>query len=431
MRLGSALCGSLLCSGIIVLALSDGDSFDTPTYSNDVAPIIIEHCVQCHRPGEVAPFSLLTYEDVKKRAGLIADVIRKRIMPPWKAVHGYNEFIGENRLTDEKIETLARWAGAGAPRGDVAKEPKPPEFDSEWALGEPDLIVSPEKPYVIGAEGRDDYRNFVIKTNFTDTKYVVAIDVKPGNKRVVHHVIAFLDESGRSSELEAKQNDGQPGYSTFGGVGFLPSGSLGGWAPGLRPVGAPPGVAFELKPKARIVLQVHYRKSGKEETDQTRVGLYFSKVPVKQIMRLAWLANPTLRIPAGAANHKVDFTLQVPTDITAYAAMPHMHLLGKSMKAWVELPDGKTKPIVWVDDWDFHWQFIYAFKEPLKVPRGSKIRIEAFYDNSENNPNNPNNPPKSVTWGEQTSDEMFLLVVPFTIDGERVGAGLQPPPRGG
>jgi hypothetical protein len=176
------------------------------------------------------------------------------------------------------------------------------------------------------------------------------------------------------------------------------------------------GSAFRVEPGATIVLQVHYHKSGKEEIDQTRVGLYLAKEPVKKEMQLAWLLKFMLRIPAGAADHKETYSRPIPADITLYSVMPHMHLLGQSMKAWAELPDGTTKPLIEVKKWDFNWQLNYAFKEPVKIPKGSRIRVEALYDNSTNNPNNPSNPPKVVTFGEQTTDEMFLLVAAYTVD---------------
>ncbi|KAA0224785.1 hypothetical protein FCG40_06400 [Fimbriimonadia bacterium ATM] len=408
------------------------ESKPAATYADSVAHIVFDHCTPCHRPGEVAPFSLTTFEEARKWSQMIAYVAEKRIMPPWKAVSGFNRFKGENLLTDAEIATLKQWADAGAPRGDEKTEPKAPSFSSEWTLGTPDLVLMPEKAFEMPGEGRDIYRNFVIKTNFKETKWISAMDVKPGNPRVVHHVIAFLDERDRALQREQKQNDGQPGYTTFGGVGFNPDGALGGWAPGLRPNRTAPGTAFELKPGTTIVLQVHYHLSGKPEKDQTKVGLYFSnEKDVTKPVRLAWIANPFFRIPPGEKDHKVNLAFPIPADVTAYGAMPHMHLLGKSMKAEVEGPDGKRRPLVWIDSWDFNWQLTYIFAEPMKVKAGSKIVIEAIYDNSPDNPNNPNNPPQEVRWGEQTTDEMFLLIVPFTVDAESRARPRQVPPRGG
>ncbi|MGV3617200.1 MAG: ascorbate-dependent monooxygenase [Fimbriimonas sp.] len=388
-----------------------------PTYASDVAPILNARCVECHRPGEVAPFSLVGYENAKKWSGMTANVTEKGIMPPWKAAHGYGEFQGENRLTEVETATLRNWHNGGAPRGDRKKEPAPPKFSSDWTLGTPDLIISPSKPYKLDAEGADVYRNFVIRTDHKEPIWVKAIDVRPGNKKVVHHVIAFLDEKGASHELEKRQNDGQEGYITAGGgTGFIPSGALGGWAPGVRARRSPDGTAFKLYPGTTIVMQVHYHKSGKPEEDKTQLGLYFAKEPIEREMFLHWVFNFNLNIPPGAKEHKMTRTYTYGRDETIYSVMPHMHLIGKSMKSWLEYPDGTTKPLVHVDKWDFNWQLVYALKEPIKVPAGTKQHIEAIYDNSADNPYNPNTPPKPVRWGEETTDEMFLMITAFTVD---------------
>ncbi len=407
------------CIGCFVMASEKPPAPKTPTYAEDVANILNNHCVECHRPNEVAPFSLQNYDDAKKWARMISIVTESKKMPPWKAVPNYNEFHDANVLTKEQIDTLKNWAENDAPRGDKSKEPSPKKFSSEWTLGTPDLIASAEKEFSLPAEGKDIYRNFIVKTNFTETKYIKAMNVRPGNPRVVHHVIAFLDEKGRSHSLESKNNDGQPGYSTFGGVGFIPDGALGGWAPGLRPQMTPDGSAFELKPGTTIVLQIHYHLSGKPEKDLTKLGLYFAKEPIKRTMQLAWIANPMFRLKPGDPNAKVQLSYPIPSDVTVYGAMPHMHLLGKSMKAWAELPDKTIKPIVWVSDWDFNWQMNYMFKQPMKLPKGSRVFVEGYYDNSADNPNQPNDPPKEIRWGEETTDEMFLLILPFTFDTQQ------------
>jgi hypothetical protein len=385
-------------------------------YAEHVAPILNAHCVECHRPGEVAPFSLVGYDNAKKWAKMAGSVTSTRRMPPWKAVHGYGEFLDENRLSPMEVETLKRWDTAGSPKGDLKKQPPTPKFAGEWPFGQPDLILEPSKEFKLGPEGGDVYRNFVMKTDFKEPVWVTSMSVKPGNAKIVHHVIAFLDRSGQAVKKDAEQTDGQPGYETFGGPGFIPVGSLGGWAPGLRTRMTPPGTAFKIEPGTKIVLQVHYHRTGKEEVDKTRAGLYFSKVPVTDEMHLNWMLNPILMLKAGVKDQKLTLTKTIRENVTVYSVMPHMHLLGRSMKAWVEQPDGSQKPLVFIDDWDFNWQMAYMLKEPMKIPAGSKIRIEAIYDNSSDNPNNPSKPPKVVTFGEQTTDEMFLLVAAYTVD---------------
>jgi len=411
---------------LTMAATSAGRNTETPkvkvpakvTYAEHVAPILNRSCVPCHRPNEVAPFSLIGYDNAKKWANMTAAVTHSRQMPPWKAVAGFGEFLDENRLSNEEIAILGKWKDSGMPRGDKKKAPAPPAVPTtEWTFGQPDLVVSPSKPFKLEAEGEDVYRNFVIPTNFKETVWVTAMDVKPQNKKVVHHVIMFLDGMKASHKLQERSKDGQEGYtSSGGGTGFLPTGSFGGWAPGVRARRTPEGTAFRLSPGTTLVMQVHYHKSGKSEEDQTKVGLYFAKEPIEKEMNLNWLFNFAVDIPPGEKEYKLrkEFTLRA--DVTVYGAMPHMHMLGRKMKSWFELPDGTIKPLVQVDDWDFNWQLVYALKEPLKLPKGTKQIVEAVYDNSAGNPRNPSNPPKRVTWGEGTTDEMFLLITPYTID---------------
>jgi mono/diheme cytochrome c family protein len=396
---------------------------ENPTYAEHIAPILNKHCVQCHRPGEVAPFPLIGYDNAKKWATMAKVVTGSRQMPPWKAKEGFGEFADSNRLSDVQVATIKKWEEMGSPRGDAKREPQAPTFASDWPLGKPDLTVSQKQPFKVDSEGTDEYRNFVIKTDYKEPRWVTAMDVKPGNARIVHHVIVFVDNRGQAEKLEAATKDGQEGYSTFGGVGFIPSGSFGGWAPGMRPRMLPTGKAFKLEPGARLVMQVHYNKSGKPETDLTKVGLYFAKSPVDQQVELAWFFNVFLRIPAGAKNHRQTYSQPIPADITVYGVMPHMHLLGKEMKAWAVKPDKGIIPLIHVVDWDFKWQLNYLFKEPVNIPKGSTVFVEAIYDNSAENPNNPSSPPRQVNVGEKTTDEMQLLVAAYTVDGLKAGDG--------
>lgn len=411
--------GGIATLGLSVVTLMGSSSNEEPivkpTFAVDIAPILFKHCSTCHRPGEAAPFSLLTFEDARKRAETIAYMVEKKIMPPWKAVKDYGKFHDENYLSASDIEKVSAWAKSGAPRGPVDKEPKPPTFNSEWTLGKPDLILQAKRPFKLPAEGEDVYRHFIIDPGQKETMYVTAMDVKPGNRKIVHHVIAFLDSRGQAEKIQARKQDGQEGYNSFGSPGFIPQGSLGGWAPGLQARHLPDGAAFALKPGTKIVLQVHYHPSGKEDTDQTRIGLYLSKKPATKEVNIAWMANPMFRLKAGDPEAKVQLQFPIPIAVTLYGVMPHMHLLGKEMKAWAVLPSKEEVPLVWVKDWDFNWQFTYAFKEPVKLPAGSQIHISGTYDNSKGNTRNPNDPPKDVRWGEQTTDEMFLLVGLFAI----------------
>lgn len=379
------------------------------TYAKHIAPIIQEHCQPCHRPGEVAPFSLMTYRDVHTWRKEIVKYVQSRRMPPWMPETGYGEFSGERRLTDEQIALITQWVESGAPLGDSNELPPPRTFSKGWALGEPDVIVEMPEEYEVGPTGDDEYRHFVIPTTFGEDKFVQAIDIQPGNRNTVHHVIVFLDTTGTARKLDAA--DPKPGYEGFGWPGFVPAGTLGGWAPGFSPNVLPEGTGYRLPKDADIVLQIHYYRTGKPERDRTRVGLYFAKKENPTPVGIAWIINPIFRIPAWTERHEVRAYWIAPRDADVVAITPHMHLLGREMKVDAHTPDGKTIPLIWIKDWDFKWQDTYHYKSPVRLPRGTRVEVRAYYDNSEKNPNNPNKPPKVVTWGERTSDEMCLVLL--------------------
>lgn len=391
-----------------------------PTYASHVAPILLGQCASCHRPGEVAPFSLLTYADAKKRSQQIAQVVETGYMPPWKAAPDYGSFCGERRLSDEQKQILKNWANTGEKSGVLSKSPALPKFPVGWAKGTPDVVFEPSTTYALKADGADVYRNFVVPTSYTEDRYVSAIEVRPGNRAIVHHVIAYLDTQGRARKLDAQ--DKEPGYSTFGGVGFTPSGALGGWAPGNETPFLPKGVGIFLPKGADIVLQVHYHTSGKPETDKTKIGVYFCKDAVDKQVRILPLIGG-LWIPPGKADFKTGGTSTIKSDVTLLNVTPHMHLLGRDMKVRAITPDEKEIPLVHVPDWDFNWQTTYTFKEPIKVPAGTKVKMTALYDNSTSNPRNPSSPPKQVTWGESTTDEMCIAFVSYTVDSEHLLKG--------
>jgi hypothetical protein len=271
------------------------------------------------------------------------------------------------------------------------------------------MLISMPKPFKLGDDGRDEIWNFVIKPDITEPIYVQAMDVKPGNKSVVHHVAAFIDEKGASERLLEGGRDG--GYQTFGGPGFAPDNMLGAWLPGLQPVRMPEGTGFLLKPGARIVMQVHYSKTGREEVDQSKMALYFSKEPVTKPTQMSWFVNPGIVIPPGDPRVEFKRVHTMPKDVTLYSLMAHMHLLGKEMHATLIHPDGTRERLLSIDKWDFNWQLNYMLKEPKLIKRGSKIEIVAVFDNSEDNPSNPSSPPREVRWGEETTDEMMVLLL--------------------
>lgn len=389
----------------------------TVTYAKDIAPILYQNCTTCHRAGEAAPLTLASYADAKKRAAQIAIVTNSRQMPPWKA-DSHGEFQDERRLTDAQIAQLKRWADSGAPEGNPQQTPPVPHFPAGWALGQPDLIVTPSEAYTVAAEGRDVYRCYVIPTHFAEDRYVSTLDVHPGNRAVVHHTIAYVDTSGAARQKEDATHDGSPGYPEFGGLGFLPAGMLGGWAPGSLPHPLPTDTGILLPKGADIVLEVHYHKDGKPETDRTQVALYFNKGQVARPVHLFPLVNTGLRLPPGDKDCVVKASLPVVINTTLLTIFPHMHVLGRQMTVTATLPDGTQKMLVDVPDWDFNWQGFYAYKQPVHLPAGSRINLVAHYDNSADNPRNPSSPPKEVKWGEQTTDEMCLCYLGFTVDAE-------------
>jgi hypothetical protein len=411
-----------LHTAILSLAASVPAFAATPTFDKDIAPIVFKNCAVCHRPGEVAPFSLLDYRDVSKHAKQIAGVTEQKIMPPWKAEPGFGEFANDRHLTPEQIALFKKWAAASAPEGNSADLPPAPQFSDSWSLGKPDAVFEPDEDYELSAEGSDIYRCFVIPTAFTEDHYIRALEVQPGNRKVVHHVIVHYDTSGRARELDAR--DPGPGYTSFGGVGFRSSGMIGGWAPGNFPSLLPDGIGRLVPKGADLVVQVHYHKSGKPEKDRTKIALYFAHGTVDKRIRAFPVAKLLLSIPAGESNFTVHATLPVKLDATLYRVTPHMHLLGKDMKVTATLPDGKVVPLVHVSNWDFNWQTGYELKTPLQLPAGSRVDLEAHYDNSSGNPLNPNNPPKLVMWGEQTTDEMCLAFLSFTLDKEHLAQGI-------
>lgn len=386
------------------------------TYTHDIAPIMAAHCVSCHRQGEVGPFALAGYADLKKRAAQLVAVTERRLMPPWKA-NSHGEFQNENSLTPSEIGMIQQWAEEGAKEGDRADLSPAPHFTAGWTLGEPDAVLQYAKPYTLSAEGTDEYHTFILPTHFDSDRYVTAVEVRPGNRAVVHHSLIYIDTLGIARRQAAK---GEMDYPHSARLGLPKDGILDIWAPGNYPHPLPEGVGLKLPKGADIVMEVHYHRSGKQETDQTRIGLYFCKGPVTQQLHLFSLAALRLQIPPGDAHYQTDAEITVPANATLLDIMPHMHLLGKSMRVNMTLPDGDVKTLVDVPDWDFNWQTTYWYREPVRVPRGAKIKLVATYDNSRDNPRNPNNPPKQVGWGEQTTDEMCLAFLGYTTDNEHI-----------
>ena len=393
-----------------------------PTFSKEVVRVFQDHCQSCHHPGDIAPFSLMDYASAKPYATLIKVMTQTHQMPPWKPTDGCGEFTNARGLSASEIETIAKWVDNGAPEGNRADLPTPIDFSSGWTLGQPDLALSYSEKFTPAANG-DTYRCFPLKTNATSNQWVSAIDVHPGDRKTVHHVIAFIDKNGDSERLDAA--DPGPGYTCFGGPGFSindpGAATLGGWAPGTIASRLPQQVAMALPAGARVVLQVHYHPhDANPQADSTEIGIYYAKTKPQQQLYILPLINDQFTIPPNDANYKVvappNGPFVSPLGVHLWAIYPHMHLLGRKMNVQAETPNG-TQCLINIDDWDFNWQGMYLYKTPIALPSGTKLTATAFYDNSTDNLRNPNYPPKPVSWGEQTTDEMCIAFLAFTVDG--------------
>ncbi len=388
-----------------------------PTFSKEVVRVFQKNCQTCHHPGDIAPFSLMTYRDARPWAAAIREQVILKKMPPWKPAPGCGDFRDTRGLTQEELNTIVAWVDGGSMEGDAADLPAPLEFPDGWSLGAPDLIAQSDVDYTPPIQG-DVYRCFSAPASgLRSDRWISAVSVKPGNAKIVHHVIAYADPRGESVALDAR--DPGPGYTCFGGPGISVNEILGGWAPGSRGYFAPEGTGIKLTNNSRVIIQVHYHPTGMMETDRTPVGFYFSKTPVERQLQVLPLVNTSFTIPPGAKNHEVTASYTVPSPFSArlWTLTPHMHLLGKQIKVELTRP-GATTPdcLVNIPDWDFNWQGTYLYKNPIELASGSRLRLTCNFDNSLDNPRNPNNPPKPVSWGEETTDEMALAFIGFTLD---------------
>ena len=404
----------------LLAALAGVCSAQQITFSEHIAPILYQNCVTCHRPGQIGPFNLLTYDDALRHARTIAQVTATKYMPPWKAEPGWSAYRDQRGLTPQQVALIQQWVDQGAPEGDRSKAPAIPTFSDDWQLGKPDLILEMPKAYSVAASGDDIYRNFVIPTGLTEDKWVTAIEVKPSARQVVHHILFFAD-SGGARVLDGQ--DGQPGFSGLGSAFALQatnpaqalSGGLGGWVPGTTPSFLPAGLAMALPKGSDLLLQTHFHLNGAPQSEKTVVGLYFGPKPSRTITQIQAPAffgiQANIDIPAGVSDYKVRGSFTLPVDIDAVQVSAHMHNLGKEAKLTATLPTGEVKILLWIKQWDFRWQGQYTFQNLLTLPRGTRLDGELTYDNSVNNVFNPSTPPKRVKWGEQTTDEMGSLIL--------------------
>ena len=416
------------------------------TYARHVAPLLQKHCQDCHRPSQIAPMSLLTYEETRPWAESIRENVVVGIMPPWHADPRYGSFANDRRLTKEEIDTIVAWVDAGAPRGDLSDLPPPREFAEGWAIGKPDLVLTMQEEYELGAEGPDQYIYFAIPTNFTEDRYIEAVEVQPGNRSIVHHVLAYVQPGGTGVLSRAntdRYNEGL-GVPMFFGEGHairvlpdapvhddacaLPDGGsalsmdmtsgrrrlLTGFAPGARGDLWTEGLGKLVPAGSEILFQVHYNRTGKVERDRSSIGFVFAKEPPQKVVEAYWVSNYYFRIPPGAADHEVTGCYTFDKDVEILSYFPHMHFRGKDMMIRAIYPSGETEILFNVPGYDFSWQTTYLLNERKWIPGGTKILVTAHFDNSKGNSFNPD-PAKTVRWGDPTYDEMMIGGIDYVV----------------
>jgi Flp pilus assembly protein TadD len=392
------------------------------TFTRDIAPLLYQHCVICHRPGEIGPFNLIGYRDVRQHLTQIADVTRRRVMPPWQPDIGIGDFVDARVLSAAEIDTLGQWIADGAPEGDVRDLPAVPTWTDGWQLGTPDLIVTmPEEPeeYVVRGDGPDIFRTFVLPIPTTAAHNVRAVEFRPGNPRAVHHANFGIDRSRASRRLDAQ--DPEPGHSgSMAPEAAYPPGYMLGWTPGQRPRPSPDGMAWRLEQDSDLVVQLHLQPTGKSEPVKISVAFYFTDAVAGRAPVGLRLGSETIDIPAADPDYVISDSYTLPVDADLLAVQPHAHNLARRMEASATLPDRTVVPLIAISDWDFRWQDVYRYARPIPLPRGTTIAMRYSYDNSAGNARNPHQPPQRILWGQRTEDEMgdlWLQLVP-RVDAE-------------
>ncbi len=384
-------------------------SIGSLTFNKDIATIVFDKCSPCHRPEQTGPFSLLTFQDVKRRAKDIRDVVESRLMPPWLPEPGVAHFAGDRSLTSEQRGMILQWLSEGMIEGRPEDLPDLPKWPEGWELGPPDLVMSLPSAYVLPAEGRDIYRNFVVPIPVLENRYVRAVEFRPGNAKVVHHAFVNVDSSRQSRYLtRGSQPPGFDGMQLPPSV-QMPMGQFLGWQPGKPAMQSPEGLSWPLQKGSDLVLQLHMRPSGKPETVLPSVGFYFTEIPPTNTLYRLQLARYTIDIPPGEKDYRVENSYVLPVDVDLLRINPHTHYLGNRLEGWATLPDGTRKDLLLIKNWDFNWQGDYAYQEPIYLPKGTALAMRFSFDNSAENIRNPNQPPKRVQFGLQSSDEMAEL----------------------
>lgn len=377
----------------------------TLTFNADIAPIVFENCAGCHRPSGSAPFSLLTYRDVRKRAKQVVKVTRSGFMPPWLVPAEYGHFVGERRLSAEEIGMLAQWVDEGATEGDPADLPEAPQYPDGWLLGNPDLVVEIPERYTLPAGGGDVFRNFVIPDVLDETRYVRGVELRPLVPEVVHHAEVRLDDTPDS--LQRDQRDPEPGFEGMARLTALPpQGHFVGWVPGNTPRLEPAATSWPLEAGTDLVLELHLQPSGKPEPVQVHVALHLTDEPPTRLPLIVRLGSDSIDIPPGEAHYWIEDGFRLPVDVEIESCWPHAHFLGRDLQAFAVLPGGEKRWLLRIPEWDFNWQEEYWFDPSVRLPAGTVVAMRYRYDNSEDNVNNPSFPPKRVVFGGNSTDEM-------------------------
>jgi mono/diheme cytochrome c family protein len=373
------------------------------TFNRDLAPVIFQHCAPCHRPGGAGPFSLLHYADARKHTKEIGEVTASRLMPPWLPAPGDMAFVDSRRMSEAEIDLFQRWIAGGALEGATSDLPPVPTFPSDWQLGQPDLIVRMTEPFELGPEGPDVYRNFVVPLPLTSNRFVQAFEFRPGNQSI-HHVRILFDHTGQCRRLD--EQDADPGFGGMNVPARFPPGQLLAWAPGNQPRRNPPELTWLLEADSDLVLQMHMQRTGKREAVQPEIGFYFAESPPDRIPFVMGLIAQLIDIPAGDTNYTVTRNFKLPADVELLSVMPHAHYLAREVRFTATFPDGESRSLLRIPRWDFKWQELYRYKEPIRLPRDTRLELSITYDNSSANIHNPNRPPRRVVFGPQSTDEM-------------------------
>jgi tetratricopeptide (TPR) repeat protein len=398
------------------------ETASVPTFSHDVAPLIFENCARCHRPSGSAPFALLSYSDVRPRARRIVELTASRTMPPWLPAAGHGEFIGERRLSISQIDVLKRWVAAGSKEGDPRELPSPPPSlagDEGWELGTPGLVLEMAEPFDLPAMGPDVFRNFVIPVPLHEPHYVDGFELRPSDGRLVHHATITIDESRASRRMDAA--DPGPGFEGMRAApgAVMPDGYFLGWTPGKSPHREPAGMSWKLEANSDLVVQLHMPTTGKPEKVRVKIGLYFTDTAPRAVPVTIRLGSRYFEIPAGERNFLLEDDYVLPADVSLLSIYPHAHYLARRMEAKAALPDGTEKWLIDIPEWNFHWQDFYRYRDPVALPKGTRLTMRFTYDNSDDNPRNPNHPARRVTYGPKSADEMgdlYLQLLPQSTE---------------